>query len=102
MYLVRKNELAVEPVRVAERKSRVGIGWVRLLWFQGGKARRRKQIRVVETLTIGANNRLMLVSCAGERFLVETGRFGGVKTIVRARPQGVEGRLGLVEARESL
>ena len=43
-------------------------------------------MRVVETLALGGRKQLVLVSCAGERFLVGTGP-EQVQTIVRVRPE---------------
>ena len=53
-----------------------------------GRVARQKEMRVVETLTIGAKKQLVLVSCGGERFLVGTGA-DNVGTIVRV---GAEAR----------
>lgn len=53
-----------------------------------------KQMRVVETLTIGVKKQLVLVSCGGERFLVGTGA-DSVGTIVRV---GVEAGAELTAA----
>ena len=41
-------------------------------------------MRVIETLQIGGRKQLVLVSCAGERFLVGTGH-ESVQTIVHVR-----------------
>ena len=41
-------------------------------------------MRVVETLALGAKQKLLLVTCGGERFLVGTGP-DSVSTIVRVR-----------------
>ena len=60
------------------------------------KRHARKQMRVVETLPLGAKQRLLLVSCGGERFLVGTGP-ESVGTIVRVRPETG----GLAAVRES-
>ena len=53
-------------------------------WREGACGERRKHMRVVETLTLGARNKLLLVSCGGERFLVGTGA-ESIGTIVRVR-----------------
>lgn len=66
----------------------VGLaGWLlevgaRVLGRARGGAARRKEMRVVETLTIGAKKQLVLVSVGRERFLVGTGA-DSVGTIVR-------------------
>jgi flagellar biogenesis protein FliO len=86
MHLVRKEDL---PVEVAPeglvRRTLVGLRRFRVGRAQVG----RKQMRVVETLKIGRNRRLILVSCSGERFLVATGG-GGVETMMRVRPEKAE------------
>jgi flagellar biogenesis protein FliO len=43
---------------------------------------KQKQLQLVETLPLGGKRQLMLVSCAGERFLVGGG-MESVETIVR-------------------
>ena len=42
----------------------------------------KKQLQLVETLSLGGKRQLMLVTCAGESFLVG-GSFESVETIVR-------------------
>ncbi len=66
-------------------------GWLLTAWqtvrARGGERKRpRRELRVVESLAIGGRKQLLLVSCAGERFLVGTGS-DGVGTIVRVRPE---------------
>ena len=96
MHLVRKNGLTVGPERVESRKSLVGAAWAGLLRFRSGLRGNvragRKQMRVLLTLPIGGNKRLMLATCASERFLAGRGA-GGMQAIGRAR-------LALVGARE--
>jgi flagellar biogenesis protein FliO len=46
-----------------------------------GRAARR-QMRLVETLSLGARRQLLLIECAGEKFLVGTGP-ESVQTITR-------------------
>ena len=46
----------------------------------------KKQIQLVETLPLGGKRQLMLVTCAGESFLVG-GSFESVETIVRLRAE---------------
>lgn len=63
-------------------------GWV-LALLRGCRGRRemqRKQLRLVETLPLGGKRQLMLVTCAGESFLVGGGP-ESVETIVRLRAE---------------
>ena len=46
----------------------------------------RKQLRLVETLPLGGKRQLMLVTCAGESFLVGGG-LESVETIVRLKAE---------------
>ncbi len=65
------------------------VGWVLdcVQAMRTGQARAAKrQMHVVETLALGGRKQLVLVSCAGERFLVGTGP-EQVQTIVRVRPE---------------
>lgn len=58
-------------------------GWVLGQW-RGLRSRRevhRKQLRLVETLSLGGKRQLMLVTCGGESFLVGGG-MDSVETIV--------------------
>jgi flagellar biogenesis protein FliO len=55
--------------------------------LRGLRSRRelqRKQLRLVETLPLGGKRQLMLVTCAGESFLVGGG-LDSVETIVRLK-----------------
>ena len=59
-------------------------GWVLGLaqsWREP-RVSQKKQIQLVETLPLGGKRQLMLVTCAGESFLVG-GSFESVETIVR-------------------
>jgi hypothetical protein len=89
MHLVKKNGLAVEQERAESRQGLAGVAWAGLRWFQsglGGNAKvGRKQMRVIATLAIVGNKRLMLVSCAGGRAMAGTG-VAGVATMARVRP----------------
>jgi len=61
-------------------------GWV-LGLLRGWRGRceiPRKQLRLVETLSLGGKRQLMLVTCAGESFLVGGG-MESVETIVRLK-----------------
>jgi len=58
-------------------------GWVlgRLRGLRNRREVQRKQLRLVETLALGGKRQLMLVTCAGESFLVGGGP-ESVETIV--------------------
>ena len=58
--------------------------WVLNLWrdWLGRSQVQPKQLRLVETLALGGKRQLMLVTCAGESFLVGGG-LDSVETIVR-------------------
>ncbi len=59
-------------------------GWVLSLarsWREP-RVSQKKELRLVETLSLGGKRQLMLVTCAGESFLVG-GSFESVETIVR-------------------
>ena len=63
-------------------------GWV-LGLLRGWRSRpemQRKQLRLVETLPLGGKRQLMLVTCAGESFLVGGG-MESVETIVRLKAE---------------
>ena len=63
-------------------------GWV-LGLLRGWRSRsemQRKQLRLVETLQLGGKRQLMLVTCAGESFLVGGG-MESVETIVRLKAE---------------
>jgi flagellar biogenesis protein FliO len=52
--------------------------------WRGQLETQRKQLRLVETLALGGKRQLMLVTCAGESFLVGGGA-ESVETIVRLK-----------------
>jgi flagellar biogenesis protein FliO len=54
---------------------------------RGQREMRRKRLRLVETLSLGGKRQLMLVTCAGESFLVGGGT-ESVETIVRLKSEG--------------
>ncbi|MBB5330836.1 flagellar biosynthetic protein FliO [Tunturiibacter gelidoferens] len=63
-------------------------GWVLGLaqsWREP-RVSQKKQLQLVETLPLGGKRQLMLVTCAGESFLVG-GSFESVETIVRLRAE---------------
>jgi flagellar biogenesis protein FliO len=61
-------------------------GWVLglLRGWRGQSDMQRKQLRLVETLPLGGKRQLMLVTCAGESFLVGGGT-ESVETIVQLK-----------------
>ena len=63
-------------------------GWVlaRLRLLRGVHTAERREMRLVETLSLGGKRQLMLVECAGERYLVGGG-LESVQTIVPASRQ---------------
>jgi hypothetical protein len=63
-------------------------GWVlgRLRVWRGQPEMRRKQLRIVETLSLGGKRQLILVTCAGESFLVGGG-MESVDAIVRLKAE---------------
>jgi hypothetical protein len=54
--------------------------------WRGQREVQRKQLRLVETLRLGGKMQLMLVTCAGESFLVGGG-LESVETIVRLKAE---------------
>ena len=73
-------------------------GWMLglLRGWRGQREMQRKQLRLVETLSLGGKRQLMLVTCAGESFLVGGG-MESVETIVR-----LKGEVSLDVAAKSL
>src|SRR5882757_747185 len=63
-------------------------GWVLSLLrgWRGQREMQRKQLRLVETLPLGGKRQLMLVTCAGESFLVGGG-MESVEAIVRLKAE---------------
>jgi flagellar biogenesis protein FliO len=63
-------------------------GWVLGLarGWREPRVSQKKQLQLVETLPLGGKRQLMLVTCAGESFLVG-GSFESVETIVRLRAE---------------
>lgn len=61
-------------------------GWVMVLLrrLRNQRERPQKHLRLVETLPLGGKRQLMLVTCAGESFLVGGG-LESVETIVQLR-----------------
>jgi flagellar biogenesis protein FliO len=77
-------------VRVGRPKassSPAGLATWLLDRLSGASAKRQvatKQMHLLETLPLGGKRNLMLVSCAGELFLVG-GSFEGIESIVRVQ-----------------
>ena len=63
-------------------------GWVLGLvrGRRGQRLTQQRQLQLVETLPLGGKRQLMLVTCAGEGFLVG-GSFESVETIVRLKAE---------------
>ena len=63
-------------------------GWVVSLLrsWRGQPEMQRKQLRLVETLSLGGKRQLMLVTCGGESFLIGAG-MDSVETIVRLKAE---------------
>ena len=75
-------------VTIATSEAQGLAGWVldRVRGWRGQHEAQRKQLRLVETLSLGGKRQLMLVTCAGESFLVGGGA-ESVETIVRLRSE---------------
>jgi hypothetical protein len=83
-----QGELKSEAVIAAPHVQGLA-SWV-LELLRGWRSQRemqQKQLRLVETLPLGGKKQLMLVTCAGERFLVGGG-LESVETIVRLKAEG--------------
>jgi hypothetical protein len=90
------------PNRTPRRISLVSLAGVVSVWL--GKAYSnvkwrhaqpaRKQMRVLETLSLGGRKQMMLVSCGGERFLLATGA-EVIHSLVRLQPETDEAVLPL-------
>lgn len=76
----RRRKIAAEPQGLAGCVLGLLRSWRGLREVQG----KQKQMHLVETLPLGGKRQLMLVSCAGEQFLVGGG-MESVETIVRVK-----------------
>ncbi|GGG81719.1 flagellar biosynthetic protein FliO [Edaphobacter dinghuensis] len=94
-----EGEVKMHRLREVEPESRIkttsdpgGLaGWLlRRLRRTDGSRAAIKQMHLVETLSLGGKRNLMLVSCAGELFLVG-GSIEGVETIVRVNSESSRG-----------
>jgi flagellar biogenesis protein FliO len=82
-----QNELD-KVVTVAAPEMQGLAGWVLglLRGWRGHREMQRRQLRLLETLPLGGKRQLMLVTCAGESFLVGGGQ-ESVETIVRLKAE---------------
>jgi hypothetical protein len=80
--LGRSNEKA--SISPAELQGLAGWAWRLLRLWRTQPEAPRKQLRLVESLALGGKRQLMLVTCAGESFLVGGGA-DSVETIVRLK-----------------
>jgi hypothetical protein len=73
---------------IASPKVQGVAGWALGLFrvWRNKQETPQKQLRLVEMLPLGGKRQLMLVSCAGENFLVGTGA-DSVETIVRLKAE---------------
>jgi flagellar biogenesis protein FliO len=78
------NDTASTAVFEAQGLAGWALGLLRGLG--GRRVVQRKQLRLVETLALGGKRQLMLVTCAGESFLVGGGP-ESVETIVRVKAE---------------
>jgi|SRR5215469_16891734 len=71
---------------IAAPESRGFAGWLieLLRGWRSQRAMQQRQLQLVETLPLGGKRQLMLVTCAGESFLVGGGT-ESVETIVRVK-----------------
>lgn len=86
MQLVREAEQKPPTKIVVDAQGLAGLV---LEWLRGRRGLREvrsKQMNLIETLPLGGKRHLMLISCAGERFLVGGG-LETVETIVRIAPE---------------
>lgn len=84
MQLVR----GMKPVEKAERREVQGLaGWAISLMKNRRYPREtsERKLRLEETLPLGGKRQLLLISCAGEQFLVG-GSLESVEVIVPVRP----------------
>jgi len=82
-----QKELNTVPMIAAPEVQGLA-GWLieLLRGWRGQRAMQQKQLRLVESLSLGGKRQLMLVTCAGESFLVGGG-MDSVETIVRLKPK---------------
>jgi flagellar biogenesis protein FliO len=71
----------LKMTRAQELGGLAGRLLVRFRAYRGVRATERKQMRLLETLPLGGKRHLLLVECAGERYLVG-GSLESIQTIV--------------------
>jgi Flagellar biosynthesis protein, FliO len=76
-----KEKTSISP---AEFQGSAGWAWRLLRLWRTQREVPRKQLRLVESLALGGKRQLMLVTCAGESFLVGGGA-DSVETIVHLK-----------------
>lgn len=84
VQLLQRSVVSNEAISIAPSDMQGVAGWVLGLFrvWRGQRETRRRQLRLVEMLPLGGKRQLMLVTCAGESFLVGAGA-DSVETIVR-------------------
>jgi|ERR1700677_4790544 flagellar biogenesis protein FliO len=77
-----------ETVLISSSGVRGLADWILKMFrvWRGQRETTRKQLRLVETLPLGGKRQLMLVTCAGESFLVGGG-VDSVEAIVRLKAE---------------
>jgi flagellar biogenesis protein FliO len=89
MRILQDVQMELKVAATTARPEVQGLaGWVLSLLrgWRGQREGQRKQLRLVETLRLGGKMQLMLVTCAGESFLVGGG-LESVETIVRLKAE---------------
>ena len=83
-----ENGKSNRALTTAANETQGLAGWIFCLLqnWRGQREAQKKQLRLVETLPLGGKRQLMLVTCAGESFLVGGG-VESVETIVRLKAQ---------------
>jgi flagellar biogenesis protein FliO len=92
--LLQISEGSNEAVSISSCDVQGLAGWA-LGLFRVWRSKRelpQKQLRLVETLSLGGKRQLMLVTCKGERFLVGTGA-DSVETIVHLKAETSPGAM---------
>lgn len=84
MRLLQGSEVSNEGASVLRPEVHGITGWILgvLRVWRGHRETTRKQLRLVEVLPLGGKKQVMLVTCAGESFLVGGG-VDSIETIVR-------------------
>jgi flagellar biogenesis protein FliO len=87
MQLLQRSVGSNETVSISPTDHRVA-DWILRMFrvWRGQRETTRKQLRLVEMLPLGGKRQLMLVTCAGESFLVGGG-VDSVEAIVRLKAE---------------